>query len=189
LKYRIIPSVEFKTVPWKNGKGITKELFVKHEKGRSEFVFRLSIAAVTENGPFSVFSGYNRVLMMLEGNGIRLEHSDGSINEIKSYSEMAIFSGDLKTEAVLKEGPIKDFNVMTLKEACSSEVIAINGEVAFTENSGELFILCCGDTVQVESVEKKVNIEHYHLLHITEIISGSIRVKGDAIAVRIIYHR
>ncbi len=187
MKYKIIPSEEFKTVPWKNGKGITKELYVKQEKERGDFIFRLSIAGVTENGPFSDFSGYNRVLMMLEGNGIRLEHSDGSINEINSYSDMAIFSGDLKTEAVLKEGPIKDFNVFTLKEVCSSEVIAVNGEVVFSEGAGELFILCCGDYAQIESIGINVKIKHYHLLHITEIASVAIRVKGNAIAVKIIY--
>lgn len=187
MNYRIIPSVEFKTVPWKNGKGITKELFVRYEKDRSEYIFRLSIAGVTEDGPFSDFSGYDRVLMMLEGNGITLDHSDGSVNDIKNYADIAMFSGDLKTKARLKDGPIKDFNVMTLRGVCRSEIIAINGEAVFTENEGELFVLCCGDFVHVESVERKVSIEHYHLLHITEIISGAIRVKGDAIAVRIIY--
>lgn len=187
MKYKIISPEEFKTVPWKNGKGMTKELFVKFEQGRSEYAFRISIAGVTENGPFSDFSGYDRILMMLEGNGITLEHSDGTVNEIKNYADMAVFSGDLKTEAMLKDGPIKDFNVMTLRGVCRSEVIAINGEAAFTEDDGELLICCCGDFIEVESKDRKVTVEHYHLLHITEITSGAIRITGDAIAVKIIY--
>ena len=189
MKYRIIPSVEFKTVPWKNGKGVTKELLVKYEQGRNEFIFRLSMAGVTENGPFSHFSGYDRVLMMIEGNGITLQHSDGKVNDIKNSADMAVFSGDLKTEAVLKDGPIKDFNVITLRGVCRSEVLAIKGETVFAENVGELFVLCCGDAVIVESAERKVTVEHYHLLHITEIVSGAIRITGDAIAVKIIFNK
>ncbi|HQO10036.1 MAG TPA: HutD family protein [Clostridiales bacterium] len=187
MRYETITPDKYKSMPWKNGKGTTRELYIRSEEGKDEFIFRLSIAGVTENGPFSDFSGYDRVLMMLEGNGVDLKHSDGTSHKIRGYSDMAVFSGDLKTTAELCCGPIKDFNVMTLREVCQTEVIAVNGEVVLSENSGELFIFCCGDSAEAEFGNKVLTINYFELLHISDFMSGSVRITGDAIAVKILF--
>jgi environmental stress-induced protein Ves len=87
-------------MPWKNGGGVTKELF--KEEGR----FRLSVARVAQDGPFSIFEGVHRHLLVLEGVGIFL-------NEKRLLPHQIInFSGEEKIFAKLIEGPITDFNVM-----------------------------------------------------------------------------
>jgi environmental stress-induced protein Ves len=57
LEYQIIPPEGFKEIPWKNGQGITCELRVCHGDLGEGFLWRLSRARVTRNGPFSDFSG------------------------------------------------------------------------------------------------------------------------------------
>ncbi|HBM16805.1 MAG TPA: hypothetical protein DD381_10750 [Lentisphaeria bacterium] len=122
MKYRIYSPKDYKLKPWRNGKGITTELLRKDIPGTDKFMWRISSAPVTEDGEFSDFSGYDRILVLLEGNGIELSHSDGKTDILKSPFECALFSGDLKTYARLTDGPIRDFNVITNRSYCSAKM-------------------------------------------------------------------
>jgi environmental stress-induced protein Ves len=84
---QIINPNEFKRLPWKNGKGETIELAINEGGSLADFDWRISMASVTEDGPFSDFSGYQRHLLLLKGIGIELTHLDGaSINNTISNS-------------------------------------------------------------------------------------------------------
>ena len=65
-------------VPWKNGGGVTREI-VCYPAGADiqSFEWRMSIAEVARDGPFSDFSGIDRVITLLSGNGIRLVSQQG----------------------------------------------------------------------------------------------------------------
>ena len=54
---------QFKVMPWKNGLGSTTELYRLDVD--QEMVLRISMAKVTQSGPFSDFSGYDRTLVNL----------------------------------------------------------------------------------------------------------------------------
>jgi environmental stress-induced protein Ves len=54
---------QFKVMPWKNGLGFTTELY--RLNSGDDMMFRISMAKVTESGPFSDFSGYDRTLVNL----------------------------------------------------------------------------------------------------------------------------
>ncbi|OJT17017.1 hypothetical protein BO221_47220 [Archangium sp. Cb G35] len=57
-------------MPWKNGGGVTRELWkLPHPFDPARFLARVSIATVGASGPFSVFPGVDRTLMILEGAG------------------------------------------------------------------------------------------------------------------------
>ena len=140
MDYRIIKPDEYRTMPWKNGKGMTTELFVKYIQQEEQYVYRLSIAGVTENGQFSDFSGYDRKLIMLEGNGVRLKHSEGKKSSILTTSDIAEFSGDEETHAELVNGPIRDFNIMTLRDKCRSAAEVIHGTKKLSLICDELLI-------------------------------------------------
>jgi environmental stress-induced protein Ves len=62
---KIIPPSAFVTMPWKNGGGITHEI-LKQEHG-GKLLWRLSIAEVASDGPFSLFPGLSRILTVIEG--------------------------------------------------------------------------------------------------------------------------
>ena len=50
-------------VPWKNGLGMTRE--VANASGAdSVMIWRISLATVDRDGPFSDFTGYKRIIMM-----------------------------------------------------------------------------------------------------------------------------
>ena len=59
-------------MPWKNGGGSTEEITRDAGAGLDGFGWRLSIADIAESGGFSSFSGYQRVITVLQGDGMTL---------------------------------------------------------------------------------------------------------------------
>lgn len=119
--YQILGPEHFVQLRWKNGLGYTTEL-LKESLDDAEFAWRLSIAQVTQDGPFSDFAGYERILVLLRGQGITLEHGDGTTQELRRPLDAARFSGQGPTTASLHQGPIEDFNVMTRNGLCTAQV-------------------------------------------------------------------
>lgn len=63
---RLIRFADCPPQPWKNGGGVTRELF-RHADARGETLLRLSIAEITGNQPFSLFPGVDRIILQLSG--------------------------------------------------------------------------------------------------------------------------
>ncbi len=70
----ILKAENHRRMPWKNGGGVTVEIAI-HPQGASvdDFDWRVSMATVASDGPFSVFPGIDRTLSVLEGDGILLD--------------------------------------------------------------------------------------------------------------------
>ncbi len=70
---RLLTPADFHPMPWKNGAGRTTEIAV-YPPGASldAFLWRVSIADVERDGPFSRFPGIDRTIVLLEGGGMRL---------------------------------------------------------------------------------------------------------------------
>ncbi|MBX3596082.1 MAG: HutD family protein [Rhizobiaceae bacterium] len=109
---RLIRAKDYRRMPWKNGGGETIEIAV-HPRGSdtSSFDWRISMARVEENGPFSIFPGMDRTLAILDGQGIDLSIEGQGTARI--YSAPLAFAGDVPTSASLVDGPVTDLNVMT----------------------------------------------------------------------------
>jgi len=118
----IFPPEAFKTIPWKNGLGHTTELAINSGGNLDDFDWRLSIASVVNDGDFSNFSGYQRHLVLIEGEGLILDHDNGDVDELANLLDVARFDGGSKTCGRLFNGPIKDFNIMTNNDSFTAEV-------------------------------------------------------------------
>jgi environmental stress-induced protein Ves len=111
---RILRSVDYKRMPWKNGKGETVEIAV-FPPGASvdSFDWRISMATVAENGAFSIFDGVDRTLSVLVGESIELTVEGHAPVFLNQSSAPFAFPGDVNTTAILMKGTISDLNVMT----------------------------------------------------------------------------
>ena len=118
----ILSPETFKTIPWKNGLGHTTELAINSGGNLDNFDWRLSIASVVNDGDFSNFSGYQRHLVLIEGEGLILDHRNGDVDELKNLLDVARFDGGSKTCGRLFNGSIIDFNVMTNKNSFTAKV-------------------------------------------------------------------
>ena len=111
-------------MPWKNGGGSTAEIACwPPGSGLADFGWRVSIAHIAAAGPFSVFEGIDRNIMLLEGDGVRLRSRDGQIDQLlqKPLQPFA-FSGDAAIDCTLQGGASSDFNVMTRRSQWRADV-------------------------------------------------------------------
>jgi hypothetical protein len=118
----ILSPEKFKTIPWKNSLGHTTELAISEGGTLDNFDWRLSIASVVNDGDFSNFAGYQRNLVLIEGNGLTLDHRNGDVDKLTQLLDIARFDGASKTHGALVNGGIKDFNIMTNQKAFTPEV-------------------------------------------------------------------
>jgi len=96
-------------VPWCNGGGLTRELLAwPHAQS---WQWRISVAEVRSDGPFSRFDGVQRSLAILHGAGLRLQFVDRTV-ELAQGSEPLIFSGTDAVHCTLIDGPVRDLNLM-----------------------------------------------------------------------------
>lgn len=111
---RILRATDHRVMPWKNGGGTTTEIAVYPEgAGLDTFEWRVSMARVETDGPFSAFPGVERTLAILDGEGIRLDTEGQKPVELTARSKPLGFAADVKTSAALLGGPVTDLNVMT----------------------------------------------------------------------------
>ncbi len=131
-------------IRWKNGLGQTNELFI--DPPGVDFVLdvfdvRISSAVVSVGSDFSMFAVYNRVLIVVEGGGLKLKHGD---EDWFSLSPFVVhdFDGAVQTKCELINGPITDLNVIWRKETnqkvCAKVII---GETVVVEKGNFVFVV------------------------------------------------
>lgn len=100
--------------PWKNGGGSTREIVCRPQgAGMDGFDWRVSIATIAQPGPFSAFPGVDRLIMLLDGDGVHLHSSSGINHRLDQTHAPFAFAGDVALDCTLLGGPSTDFNVMT----------------------------------------------------------------------------
>ena len=103
---------------WRNGGGVTRQIAagtlgaagIPESVPGDAWDWRLSIADVESEGPFSVFAGMTRVLTVIEGQGLAIT-MDGVDMQLDRYAPLR-FDGGAATSARLPGGPIRDFNLI-----------------------------------------------------------------------------
>lgn len=139
----ILSPADFTAVPWKNGRGTTLELARHPAEGA--FAWRLSIADVVEEAPFSPFPGYDRTILVLEGAGIRLGFEDGETIELTRESAPFSFSGDRALVGGPLAGPTRDFNLMVDPARFTAWIEILGVGERFAPMRGEAFVYADGD--------------------------------------------
>lgn len=154
-------ATDYRRMPWKNGGGETVEIAVCPPGATvADFDWRLSMATVAGDGPFSSFPGIDRTLSILEGEGMRLDIEGRAPVTVILDSEPLEFSADLATSAHLVAGPITDLNVMTKRKVFSHRVCRriFSGAQKLTSTADWLFVLChkSSFTLQTTGIDAKL---------------------------------
>ena len=190
--FKIYSPQSFQTLPWRNGLGSTVELLAETPNKNEVFSWRLSIASVANDGPFSDFSGYDRTLLLLEGSGINLNKPNGIFKVLNSSLDYANFKGEDLIDATLHDGPIKDFNIMTLRSICTSSVTAIDetSESLLNINADKLLVYSIKPVNIKIGLESSISLEANHLLQFNYYINNTMTLdKTQAIVIQINYNK
>jgi len=182
----IVPPEQFNTIPWKNGKGYTTELAISDAGTIENFDWRLSIATVSENGPFSDFSGYSRTLILIDGNGIELSHGRGQVDCLNSELSFASFDGGWPTVGSLLRGPITDFNLMTRNERYQVNVATYTGRQRVDlQSCSHCFIYCLNGEASLTTGDDCIStiLPENNLMHLTRMGSRQFSIAGQTMIV------
>ena len=163
--------------PWKNGGGITRELAC-YPAGAAldDFLWRVSIADISQSGPFSVFPGIDRVITLLEGGGMQLTFSDGESHALTTPLLPYRFRGEQIVNAQLAGTASQDFNLMLRRDAVdgSLQVRHEAGEIACKLGSVSLF--CARGSWQIDTPDdRRYQIDLRQTLT-GECASGAMRI-------------
>lgn len=163
---KILTSSDFLNIPWKNGGGQTRELFCSPPRNESEiFDFRLSVAKVEKNGPFSHFAQIDRTLILLKGAGFQLQKKSGALKVNKAFEPHSL-PGEEAIECHLLEGPCQDFNVMVRRSfgktstrclfhhQLQEQKILIDSMFIYLVEKDLLYHFCLGETLSPSNIEK-----------------------------------
>jgi len=151
---RLLPAAAHRRMPWKNGGGVTTEIAVfPPEAGLEDFSWRISMARVETDGPFSLFPGIDRTLMLLDGQGLHLTVEGQEVHHLALPYETAAFAADVAASARLGAGPITDLNVMTRRGVCAAEVglVRVAGECRLPAADTVRFIIAEADGLSVDA--------------------------------------
>jgi environmental stress-induced protein Ves len=188
LRLALITQGEWRRMPWKNGGGVTSE--VLSEPGPDgRFLWRLSIAEVAASGPFSDFAGYERHILLLEGDGFVLRLDGAPPQRMDRRLEPFTFDGGRPAACELLGGPVRDLNLMVARGAGEGGLQVIRlpaggrlelplaGTVVVHVVEGALegggMRLAPGDTLRAEGVEGE-------LLTVSA-VEGSVAVVGTIV--------
>ncbi len=91
--------------PWKNGGGSTADIVVEPAgAGLNDFEWRISVATITGNGPFSEFKGVDRSLSLLSDAPLRLLVDEVCFPLDRQHPTLR-FSGEARVRAEVQAGP------------------------------------------------------------------------------------
>jgi environmental stress-induced protein Ves len=141
---RILRSESYPELPWKNGGGTTHEIAAF---GNGEPQWRVSLATIDRDGPFSDFSGYDRTIVPVDGAGFELELDGNERIVLARRYEPFRFTGEQKVECRLLAGRSRDLNAMTLRSHFRHDVraVALASERRVVEVSHTSFLFVAGD--------------------------------------------
>jgi uncharacterized protein len=102
--------------PWRNGGGSTRELFT-WPGGTAPWQLRISVADITQDGPFSAFDGVDRWFAVLQGDGVRLGLPGDAPQTLNCSSPPLQFDGGAAPDCWLTGGATRDLNLMLHRSA------------------------------------------------------------------------
>lgn len=121
----LLRRADYLTRPWRNGGGISHEI----AWGENED-WRLGLAEIDRDGPFSDYSGFDRTLTVVRGEGLSLNADLLSQAPYASRGEEAV-------QAKVASGPVLVLNAITRRGRFVHEVrrLPVHGHLSLTGTS------------------------------------------------------
>lgn len=162
-RYRLLSPQDYVIQKWKNGLGSTSQLYIQDPSAKfpiDPYLFRISSARVNSDGPFSLFPGYDRYLVLVEGKSLRLDeisgHERGPLKTLLPMQEF-LFAGEREIHGMADGQDLIDYNVVFRRASVSSQSEIIHESFTRTFKvfkRGErlsVFVTCLGDALTLEA--------------------------------------
>lgn len=121
---RLIKIADLPPQTWKNGGGVTYEIAADPPRDPAEdgaaapkdFRWRISRALIERDGPFSVFPGMTRWILLLDGDGFTLSFAERAKLYVSQRFTLEEFPGASLAHCALNGGPCSVLNVIARQD-------------------------------------------------------------------------
>ncbi|RQZ50138.1 HutD family protein [Burkholderia cepacia] len=176
LAAAVIRAADLVASPWKNGGGVTREIAAFSPKGTSfgappgaaldAFAWRVSVADVGTDGPFSRFDGVDRTLVLLSGAGMTLAEEGGARHVLDAPLARADFAGEAAIDATLHDGATRDFNLMTRRSAARGTLDVWRAGAHRIGHADTVLLFCTAGEAAVEIDGTRYTLEEMDTLRL-----------------------
>lgn len=162
---QVLTAQDYRSMPWKNGQGVTLEVARSHGEGLDDFDWRVSIADVKAAGPFSHFLNRQRIIGVLEGNGMTLLVDDQSPVTLQQ-KEFFAFKGESNVRAQLVKGAIRDFNLIYNPAKYSARLQWVNSASgsSWISDAAQILIFSTAPSMSLDVNSQPFVLKHFETL-------------------------
>jgi environmental stress-induced protein Ves len=127
--------------PWKNRGGATREILSWPIGSDVDgFAWRVSLAGITADGPFSTFPGVDRTIALLRGCGVRLRGA-GIDHQLDRVGVPFAFDGSVPLDCTLIDRPCEVLNVMARRNQGRARLDIVTDATSLTATHALLLSL------------------------------------------------
>ena len=187
---RVLRAADLVPTPWKNGGGTTREIAVHPEgAGFDGFLWRVSMANVAVDGPFSLFPGIDRTLILLDGDGITLARREQPPVTLKAGDHLD-FRADIPIEARLVGAAVTDLNIMTRRGKVAANVTrrSVAGKARLDLAGDTALLFCLSGEIEATLASGTTTLRRHDTLRIDAPIDLAVHLDGtgEALAISLV---
>ena len=183
MSWHVVHLADVAATQWRNGGGLTREL--ASGPAGADWQWRLSVAEVAADGPFSRFEGVTRWFAVLQGAGVVLRvHTAGdntapgtNLHHLTAQDAPLCFDGAAATDCQLIDGPTQDFNLMLRDVSLPARMVRIAGvaeELAQSSKFIAVYVVSTGASVRFNAEELYVPPATLVWRHVTK--AATVRI-------------
>lgn len=170
----LLTPAQYRRMPWKNGGGVATDVATDEATGGE--VWRFGRTAIPVPGPFSDYTGYDRVQVLIGGRGLVLDGPDGEIDLRQPFKPVR-YKGELPLASRLEAGPVEVVNLIGARAKVAVEMVVLGAGKSLDLGKGLHFAYAPTEAARIDGRDLAVD----HCLRIdaagpTMIACGSGRV-------------
>jgi environmental stress-induced protein Ves len=150
-----LDSARYRRTPWKNGGGVTVDIAGASVPGVAPgawegVIWRFGWTRIERPGPFSDLSGFDRLLAVVEGQGLVLHPVGAPALDVRARFHPVRFPGEWRIESELEDGPVAVVNLMADRRRAAIDLRFATGIVPLAVEPGTLVLYAAAGAATVE---------------------------------------
>ena len=162
---------QYRRTLWKNGGGTTLDIAYEGE------TWRFSRTPIAAPGPFSDYTGFDRIQMLVTGRGLVLETPDGEIDLRTPFRPMR-FAGETPITSRLEAGPVEVLNLIGARAAVRLDLQVLEVSEGMALGPGIHVAYCSQGTATLNANSRRHVLAADHALHIEEASPATLECVG-----------
>lgn len=177
-----ITAKDFIEMTWKNGLGTTYQIDL--ESLHNQWLWRISMALIDKENTFSEFKNYNRLLTVLDGNGVWLNQ------KLLQPKQITFFHGEEIIQCRPISGKVKDLGVIYDRERVSVNmehlIFANDQEKVRISHLYPINFIYCQQGEAIYGHQRLCKQELIKITHQSEITFSSIAKNTELFLIKIL---